>query len=113
MADREQARELARQHVPFYIGGMGTFYRDALARQGYEDTAYEIAEQWGSGEKAAAADAISDELLDSIAVAGTPEDCRDRIAQFEDIDGVDAINISFPRAAEPDTIDTTIDVLAP
>jgi coenzyme F420-dependent oxidoreductase len=113
MADREQARELARQHVAFYIGGMGTFYRDALARQGYEDTAYEIAEQWGSGEKAAAADAIDDELLDSIAVAGTPEECRDRLAQFEAIDGVDAVNISFPRAADRDTIDATIDVLAP
>ena len=111
--DRETARQLTRQHVAFYVGGMGTFYRDALARQGYEETAYEISQQWASGEQEAAIDAISDELLDEIAVAGTPDECLDRLEQFEAIDGVDAINVSFPRAADREAIDTTMDVLAP
>ena len=111
--DRETARRLTRQHVAFYVGGMGTFYRDALARQGYEETAYEISQQWASGEQEAAIDAISDELLDEIAVAGTPDECLDRLEQFEAIDGVDAINVSFPRAADREAIDTTMDVLAP
>jgi alkanesulfonate monooxygenase SsuD/methylene tetrahydromethanopterin reductase-like flavin-dependent oxidoreductase (luciferase family) len=113
LEDRERARHLTRQHVAFYVGGMGTFYRDALARQGYEETAYEISQQWASGEKDAAIDAIDDALLDEIAVAGTPEECLDRLDRFEGIEGVDAINVSFPRAADREAIDATMDVLAP
>lgn len=30
--DGERARTLVRQHIVFYLGSMGTFYRDALAR---------------------------------------------------------------------------------
>ncbi|MFB6176602.1 MAG: LLM class flavin-dependent oxidoreductase, partial [Halobaculum sp.] len=46
LPDGERARDLARRHVAFYVGGMGTYYRDALARQGYEDRATEIYEAW-------------------------------------------------------------------
>ncbi|WP_424003794.1 TIGR04024 family LLM class F420-dependent oxidoreductase [Haloarcula salina] len=113
LADRERARELARQHLAFYVGGMGTFYRDALARQGYEETANEISARWASGEKDAAVDAVGDDLLDSLAAAGTPEECRERIETFEAIDGVDAVSVSFPRAADREVIDATMDALAP
>ncbi|MDS0258266.1 TIGR04024 family LLM class F420-dependent oxidoreductase [Haloarcula sp. S1CR25-12] len=113
LEDRERARELARQHVAFYIGGMGTYYRDALARQGYEATASEVFERWNNGERETAVAAIDEELLDALAVAGTPEECRDRIGEFEAIDGVDALNISFPRAAERADIEATMAVLAP
>lgn len=113
LADRERARELARQHLAFYVGGMGTFYRDALARQGYEETADEISARWASGEKDAAVAAIGDDLLDSLAAAGTPEECRERIETFEAIDGVDAVSVSFPRAADRAVIDATMDALAP
>jgi len=111
--DRERARELTRQHVAFYVGGMGTFYRDALARQGYEETATEISERWASGEHDAAVAAIDEALLDEIAVAGTPDECRDRLQRFEAIDGVDAVNVSFPRAADRSDIDATIAALEP
>jgi len=113
LADAERARELTRQHLAFYVGGMGTFYRDALARQGYEETAHEIAQQWASGEEAAAMAAIDDDLLDSLAAAGTPAECREWVAAFEAIDGVDAVSVSFPRAAEPAEVDATIEALAP
>lgn len=113
LEDGERARDLTRQHVAFYVGGMGTYYRDALARQGYEERAHEIAQQWASGEQEAAVDTVDDELLDDIAVAGTPAACLDRLEQFERIDGVDALNVSFPRAAEKADIEATMDVLAP
>src|SRR6056297_3959992 len=63
LADGERARTLARQHLAFYVGAMGTFYREALARQGYEDTAEAVAAAWGSGDTGAALDAIDDDLL--------------------------------------------------
>ncbi|ELZ27456.1 N5,N10-methylenetetrahydromethanopterin reductase [Halosimplex carlsbadense 2-9-1] len=111
--ERERARELARNHLAFYVGAMGTFYREALERQGYEDEAIEIASEWANGNQEAALAAISDELLDDLGIAGTPDECRERYADWESIDGVDAVSVSFPRGAEPDEISATMRALAP
>ncbi|MFC7133648.1 MULTISPECIES: TIGR04024 family LLM class F420-dependent oxidoreductase [Salinibaculum] len=113
LEDRERARHLTREHLAFYVGGMGTFYRDALARQGYEETANTVAQQWASGNKDEAMAAIGDDLLDDLAVAGTPAECEERVAEFAGVDGVDAVAISFPRAAERADIEATTDALAP
>jgi coenzyme F420-dependent oxidoreductase len=111
--DRERARRLARNHLAFYVGAMGTFYREALERQGYEDEAVEIASEWANGNQDAALAAISDELLDDLGIAGTPDECRERYAEWEAIDGVDAVSVSFPRGAEPDEVSATMRALAP
>jgi alkanesulfonate monooxygenase SsuD/methylene tetrahydromethanopterin reductase-like flavin-dependent oxidoreductase (luciferase family) len=111
--DRERARQLVKQHICFYIGGMGTFYRDALARQGYEDLAHDIADNWDDGDREEIVAEFPEDLLDELAVAGTPEECRDRIDEFEAIDGVTSASVSFPRAAEQADIQRTIETLAP
>ena len=111
--DRERAREVARQHTAFYLGGMGTFYRDNLARQGHEDVAHRIHDAWNDGRREEAVAAVDDDLLDALAVAGTPEEARDRLGAFAGLDGVDAVSVSFPRAASVEEIDATIDALAP
>ncbi|WP_459194357.1 TIGR04024 family LLM class F420-dependent oxidoreductase [Halosimplex sp. J119] len=111
--DRERARGLARNHLAFYVGAMGTFYREALERQGYEDEAVEIASEWANRNHDAAEAAITDELLDDLGIAGTPEECRERYDDWEGIDGVDAVSVSFPRGAEPAEITETMRALAP
>jgi coenzyme F420-dependent oxidoreductase len=111
--DAERARESVRQHLAFYVGGMGTFYRDSLARSGHEETAEEIYDQWQAGNREAAMTAIDDELLDAIAVAGTPEQARERFERFAAIDGVDGVSVSFPRDGTIEEIDATIEALAP
>lgn len=108
--DRERAKTLARNHMAFYVGAMGMFYRDALVRQGYEDEAREVANEWANGNQDAA---ISDELLDALGIAGTPADCRERLDVWTAIDGVDALSVSFPRGADPDEIRTTMRELIP
>ena len=113
LPDSDAARDLARQHLAFYVGGMGTFYRNALARQGHEDTANEIHDAWQDEEHERAMAAVSDDLLDSLAAVGTPEKAREQFDEFAGIDGVDAIAVSFPRAAEREVIDATLDALAP
>lgn len=111
--DAEEAKRLIRQHVGFYIGGMGTFYRDNLARQGYESTATEIYDLWQEGEKEAALAALPDGLLEELAVWGTPETARERFETFAEIDGLEAVSVSFPRAANVEQIESTIRALAP
>lgn len=110
--DRERARYLAREHLAFYVGGMGTFYREAMSRQGYEETATTVAQRWGSGDTEAAVDAIDDDVLDAFAVAGHPEECRERLTAFAQVEGVDAVAVSFPRAADPEEIAATTERLA-
>ncbi|MDZ7702790.1 MAG: TIGR04024 family LLM class F420-dependent oxidoreductase [Halobacteriales archaeon] len=111
--DGDRARDLARQHLAFYVGAMGTYYREALARQGYEALAHDVAAKWGSGEREAAMAAITDELLDELGAIGTPEHAQEQFERFAAIDGVDALSVSFPRGADLAEIETTLDVLAP
>ena len=111
--DADRARESVRQHLAFYVGGMGTFYRDSLARSGHEETANEIYDTWQAGDREAATAAIDDDLLDSLAVAGTPETARERLDSFAALEGVDAVAVSFPRDASLAEIETTIEALAP
>ncbi|MFB6266110.1 MAG: TIGR04024 family LLM class F420-dependent oxidoreductase [Halodesulfurarchaeum sp.] len=113
LPDGERARRLTRQHLAFYVGAMGEYYREALSRQGFEETATEVAAKWGSGEREAAMDAISDELLDQFAAAGTPSEVRDLLKQFSAIDGLDALAIGFPRAATHEAVLQSIEAVAP
>jgi len=113
LEDGDEARELARQHLAFYIGGMGTYYRDAVARQGYEERAHEIAAAWGSGDREQALELIDDELLDRFSAAGTPERARQELEKFEAVDGLDAIAIGTPRGASLEQTRATIDALTP
>jgi coenzyme F420-dependent oxidoreductase len=112
LPDRERARYLAREHLAFYVGAMGSFYRDALARQGYGETADEIARQWSEDREAAVA-AVGDSVLDEFAAAGRPEECRERVRAFGEVDGVDAVAVGFPRAADREEMEATAEALAP
>jgi coenzyme F420-dependent oxidoreductase len=113
LPDADAARNLARQHLAFYVGGMGDFYRNALARQGYEKQAHAIHDAWQEGEHKRAVGTVSDDLLDALAAVGTPEEVKERYDEFADIDGLDAVAVSFPRAADREVIDATMQALAP
>ncbi|MFB6353127.1 MAG: TIGR04024 family LLM class F420-dependent oxidoreductase [Halobacteriales archaeon] len=113
LEDGDRARRLVRAHLAFYVGGMGTYYREALARQGHEELANDVAAKWGSGDREAAAAAIPGDLLDSLGAAGTPEQAREQLARFGSLDGVDAVSVSFPRGADPDDMAATLEALAP
>jgi len=113
LEDRERARRLVSSHVAFYIASMGTFYREALARQGYRETVDEVASKWSNGDQDRAIQTVSRELLDSIGVAGTPSECQEQFADWQTIEGIDAVSVSFPRSAKPTEIQRTLRVLGP
>lgn len=113
LEDRKRAREAVKQHVCFYIGAMGTYYRDNLARQGHEELAHGIHDDWQSGDRESAMERLDDEFLDTVAVSGTPDECRERVAEWEAMDSVDRVSVSFPRGGTADEILRTIEELAP
>ncbi len=111
-SDPERAKQLLKQHIAFYVGGMGTFYRDSLGRQGYGDTADEIYDSWQNGNRDSAIGVIPDSLLEELAVWGTPEDARERLRQFTDMDELDGVAVAFPRDVGLEGIETTVRALS-
>ncbi len=111
--DEAEAKRLLKQHVAFYIGGMGSYYRDNLIRQGHEKAATEVYDRWQDGDTGGAIAALSDDILERLAVWGTPETARERFEQYTAIDGVAAVSVSFPRAANVAQIESTMRALAP
>ena len=73
-----------RQRIALYVGGMGArsanFYNDLAVRYGYVDEAATIQDLYLSGDKAAAAAAVPDELLTSTSLIGTEAHVRERLA---------------------------------
>lgn len=110
--DRERARETMRSHVAFMAGAYGPFYGDSIAEQGYADTVDALREAWADRDTEAMAAAVSDEMLDDLAAAGTPEEVREWVADHAAIDGVDAVRVGFAGRTSRAEQNATMDALA-
>ncbi len=74
-------------------------YNRMTADQGFAEEAAAIGETWARGDREAAAAAVSNELIDATAIAGTAADCRAKIAAYRD-SGLDLPILSpFARGA--------------
>lgn len=81
--DVGQARLPVKQHLAFYIGGMGAreknFYNDYAKRLGYGAAAAQIQDAFLSGRRNEAVAAVPDELVDEVALAGPAQHIRARL----------------------------------
>lgn len=111
--DGETARGLVAQHIAFYVGSMGPFYRNALESLGYETLADTIVECWENGDRDQAITAVREELLSEIGLAGTPTEVRQQLKTFTSLPDLDAVAISFPRGADHEHIRSTIQAIEP
>ena len=107
-----EVRKQVRAHMAYYIGGMGTYYYDLFCRSGFQAEADAVREAWAARERGQAAEAISDDLLDGIAVLGDPSTCRAQLDRFR-ANGVDMPVITFPHGASMPGIRRTVEALAP
>ncbi|WP_408960576.1 TIGR04024 family LLM class F420-dependent oxidoreductase [Natrinema sp. 74] len=110
--DAERARELVVQHTAFYLGGMGTYYRDALAREGYKELAHDIYDAWQADDRDRAKQLVAANLMEEVP-AGTPAEARECLEAVVARDEVDAMKVAFPRGATIEEIHKTMDALAP
>ena len=111
--DPAQAFDALRPGVAMYTGFFPRYNRLA-SDQGFGDEAAAIADAWARGDHEAAIRAVSDALIDSACIVGTPARCRERIAAFH-ASGIDLPMIA-PMAAGPDPkgmAETTIRACAP
>lgn len=77
--DMVRARGQARLPVAYYVGGMGDYYHGSLSRLGFGAEADRARELWQAGRRKDAMAAITDEMVDSVAICGPLEHCRARL----------------------------------
>jgi coenzyme F420-dependent oxidoreductase len=111
--DPDRARMLARQMVSFLVAAYGPFYGQSVAEQGYEDEVAEMREAWEEKDTAAMADALHDEMLESLTAVGTPEMVRQRIETYANVEGVDAVRVGFVSGMSQEDKEQTLEALEP
>jgi len=95
---RREALDALRPGLAFYAGFFPRYNR-LMAESGFPEEAAAIAAAWKRGDRGVAERAVSDELVDTTSVAGTPEQCRERIEAYRR-SGID-VPILSPFARGP------------
>jgi 5,10-methylenetetrahydromethanopterin reductase len=75
------ARDALRPAVGLYAGFFPRYNR-LLAEAGFGDAVRAIKEAFDRGGREAAATKVPDELIDAVALAGTPQTCRERLEGY-------------------------------
>ncbi|HXK15029.1 MAG TPA: LLM class F420-dependent oxidoreductase [Gaiellaceae bacterium] len=100
--DVESARNMLKEYYSFYIGGMGArgknFYNDLFTRYGYEAEAREIQDLFLDGKQREAAAKVPDAFVDEVALVGSVERIRDRLAAWRE-SGATTLLVSTRDAA--------------
>jgi F420-dependent oxidoreductase-like protein len=110
--DVAAARTVLRRHLAFYIGGMGRFYRETVARHGFGEIAEDVRRLWEARQRDAAADAVTDKLLDAFAVVGDAARCRARLEDYRAA-GADLPIIALPGDVALADAERTVRALGP
>lgn len=108
--DPEEAKSAIRGHIAYYVGS-GEGYRRAVAEHFPE--AEDVAEAWRSGDRGDARDAVTDEMVDALGVAGTPEEAREKFDEVAAVDAIDEPILVIPVGTEEEMAEYTISQLAP
>lgn len=109
--DPDGARERVREVIAFYVGAM-EYYAGVFRRFGFETEVENITSAWENSDREAARAAVTDSLLDDVAIAGSPEAGRRRLAAYREA-GVDVPIVALPASLPQDVALETIEALGP
>jgi F420-dependent oxidoreductase-like protein len=110
--DVDLARGMIKPLVSFYIGGMGAYYHALFCRYGFGETADRVLALYQQGDRRAAAAAVSDELIDAIAICGPPAHCREKLAEWRAC-GVGTALMNLPTGVPPEVTEQLLRAMAP
>ncbi len=112
LEDAAAAREMIKPLVAFYIGGMGKYYHALFCRYGFQNTADRVRSLYSSGNRREATAAVSDDLIDAIAICGPPAYCRERLQEWHR-HGVGAALINLPTGVPAEMVEHLLRQIAP
>ncbi|HEV8143880.1 MAG TPA: LLM class flavin-dependent oxidoreductase [Methylomirabilota bacterium] len=96
---KAEACERLRFGIAFYVGFFPRYNR-LLAEAGFADDVAKVKVAWDRGDRDGAARLVPDALIDAVALAGTPAECREKIERYR-ASGI-ALPIVTPRGGGPD-----------
>ena len=98
--DTAELLSLCRAHLALYVGGMGArgknFYNDLAHRYGFGEEARVVQDLYLNGDRAAAAAALPDVLVERTNLIGSVSWVRDRLAAYAAA-GVTTLKVSLPQ----------------
>ncbi len=112
MPDVDMARSMIKPTVSFYIGGMGVYYHAMFCRYGFQENADLVRDLYNKGQRQEAAAAVSDELIDAIAICGTPEHCREKLQEWHK-GGMGTALMNLPMGVPPEVVEQALRAVAP
>ena len=85
--DFAAASRPVKQQIALYVGGMGAkdqnFHKSFIERMGFAAEAQHIQDLWLAGRQAEAVDAVTDSMVDEIALVGPEERIRERLDAYK------------------------------
>ena len=106
--DLELASRPARENIAFYVGGMGArnknFYCDYAKRIGFEDAASKIQDLFLDGKRAEATAAVPQELIDQVALVGSKDRIKDKLAEWKEAANKRHVDTLIARTDDIDTV---------
>ncbi len=106
----EQMRSMARRHLARYVGGMGVYYYRAVSAAGFAADADATRDAYQRGDRSG--ETLSDAAIDALSVAGSPDWCRERVAEYRKA-GTDMPVINFLHGLSVPQMRDTLAALAP
>jgi alkanesulfonate monooxygenase SsuD/methylene tetrahydromethanopterin reductase-like flavin-dependent oxidoreductase (luciferase family) len=107
--DRAAARDRMRAPIATYAFRFPR-YRRLMAESGFADEVEAVRRAWEAGDPARAMRLVPNGLIDRMTLAGTADECHERLRAYRDV-GV-ALPIVTPRVAGPDAKRQALDVIA-
>lgn len=96
--DSEEAIKRAKKTVAFYIS-VGNIYREFLAKNGFQNETSNIFEEFQKSGFKSNHELVTDSMLQSLAISGTPEECKVQLTNFIDI-GIEQPILQFNPIGE-------------
>lgn len=78
--DKKAARDVVKRHMAWYVGTLAR-YRNLMRDSGFLEVD-KAAEAWQAGDEERAANLLSDELADAVAIIGDVDECQSRIEEY-------------------------------
>ena len=107
-------RALLKEWLALYIGGMGAkgknFYTTYTTSMGYGEAAQRIQELYLAGDKAAAAAAVPDELIDEVALVGPEERIRERAKAWKAAGARNEVGTMILGVRQPELLPILADI---
>jgi alkanesulfonate monooxygenase SsuD/methylene tetrahydromethanopterin reductase-like flavin-dependent oxidoreductase (luciferase family) len=109
--DHDAAVQRIEAHLAYYVGS-GEGYKRAVAQQ-FPEEAERVAEAWRDGDRDAAREAVTREMVDALGVAGTPDEARRQLDEVASVDAIDETIVVVPAGTSEEMTRQTVAALAP